>query len=160
MPEAEETQQVVTLDDVREIVEEVARDAATSAVDDVREIVGDVARDAATSAVDSGATKLVDAANEIAVQAVEGSGTRVDDAAHDLAVMAADDAAAIVGERVASEVGALDVSQVTATISEEQWEYLQGAVRISLTSSVFSILLVAALLGTQVVGYLLDRWRS
>lgn len=141
MPEQDTTYQVVALDDVREVVREVADDAATAALD-------------------AGGARLDDSASEIATSAVEGSGSRVDDAAESLARMAADDAAGLMGERVAEEVGNLDVTQVTATISDEQWAYLQDSVRVSLTCSMFSLLLVAALLGSVLVGYLLDRWRT
>lgn len=141
MAEQETTYQVVALDDARALVEEVADDAATSAVD-------------------AGGTRLDDSARDIAAAAVEQSGSRVDDAAASLARSAADDAAGLVGQYVASEVSSLDVGNVTATISDEQWDYMQGAVRISLTCSVFCMMLLAALLGSQLVGYLLDRWRS
>lgn len=130
------------------------------ALDDVRQIVGEVADDAAAGALESGGARLDESAGEIAAAAVEGSGSRIDDAAGSLARSAADDAAALVGERVAAEVSTLDVGNVTATITADQWDYLQGAVRISLTCSVLCLLLVSALLGSQLVGYLLDRWRS
>ena len=141
MPEQEPTYQVVALDDARALVEEVAEDAATAAVD-------------------AGGTRLDDKASDIASAAVEGSGARVDDAAESLARMAADDAAGLMGERVAEEVGSLDVTQVTATISDEQWEWMQQSTRIALSASVLSLLLLAALVGSQLVGYFLDRWRT
>lgn len=129
----QQSNEVVTLDDARLLVHDVAQDAANKAVDAVN--VQQVAQDAASSAAD-GVASRVDASIaplSSGVAALTSGGSGSDDVAVDDAKNGQDTQA--------------ETTTAVASVAPEQWDYLTTYVQTSTTLQLFSLLLSALLVG-------------
>lgn len=77
----------------------------------------------------------------------------------------ADEAAEKAARSVASSVaegldGVEPLAEVTATLTDEQWQWMQGALVASVSCSVVSVLVCALLVGVMLFGSFAGRWHT
>lgn len=144
----QQSNEVVTLDDARLLVQDVAQDAANKAVDAVN--VQQVAQDAAGAAAD-GVAGRVDAAIapvSSGMDALKAGNTGADDVA-------------VTDEGSKDAKGADDETSVAVTsLTSEQWDYIQSYVKTSCTVELFGLLLSALLVGVLLFREFAQGWRK